>query len=69
MKRRILFFGILLILSMLISDKNQEPRIKTLRELKYLIYLPGDYGKNDSMAQKTLKYQFLLREFTQGDQI
>jgi pimeloyl-ACP methyl ester carboxylesterase len=41
---------------MLISDKKQEPRIKTLRELKYLIYLPGDYGKDDSIKWPVLLF-------------
>jgi pimeloyl-ACP methyl ester carboxylesterase len=48
MKRRILFFATLLILATMNSDKKQD-RTKILRDLRYLIYLPEDYGKDNSI--------------------
>jgi pimeloyl-ACP methyl ester carboxylesterase len=47
MKRSLLFIGFLLILSTFISDKQQKARTKILRDLKYLIYLPRDYRKDE----------------------
>jgi hypothetical protein len=49
MKRSLLFIGFLLILSIFISDKQQKARPKILRDLKYLLYLPREYGNENNV--------------------
>jgi hypothetical protein len=62
LKRHFLFIGFLFLLGTLNSDKSRQMVKKFAEELKYLFYLPDDYGKDTTVVWPLILFLHGARE-------